>query len=81
MCCGLRFVNLFHSNSQLEAMLKNNFDGRRFIVKSQDSTNLDCMFFPCSDEKVLLKKEMAVTPPDYHSYPTVIFFNPNAQSY
>ena len=79
-CFGLKFINLFHSNDQLEQMLQNNFDGRTFMVKSHDGTKLDCMFFPFNDEKVVTKKEMADkdVAPKYLDQPTVIFFNPNA---
>ena len=33
-CCGFKFVNVFHSDDQLEQMLEKNFDGRRFTVKA-----------------------------------------------
>jgi hypothetical protein len=46
-------------------MLQNNFDGRTFMVKSQDGTNLDCMFFPHNDEKVLTMEEMDGNRPKY----------------
>jgi len=51
-CCGFKSVNVFHSDDQLEQMLEKNFDGRRFTVKAQDGTGLDCMFFPFSEERV-----------------------------
>lgn len=70
LCCrgnffGLKFVNLFHSNDQLEQMLQNNFDGRTFMVKSQDGKQLDCMFFPFNDDKILTKDEMKGDLPKY----------------
>ena len=61
-------------------MLIKNFDGRSFMVKSQDGIKIDCMFFPHNDEKVQLVSEMNSTP-QYVNSPTVIFFNPNAQFY
>lgn len=57
-CCGLFYHSVFHSNDQLEHMLEENFDGRRFTVKSRDGKQLDCMFFPFSNEKVLTMKEI-----------------------
>ena len=62
-------------------MLQNNFDGRTFMVMSQDSMKLDCMFFPFNDEKVLTKEEIKGDLPMYLEQPTMIFFNPNAQFY
>lgn len=71
-------------------MLEKNFDGRRFDVKSQNGVKLDCMFFPFNDEKVRTIKEVdqdgaqgqAANPVAEHlQYPTIIFFNPNAQCY
>ena len=71
-------------------MLEKNFDGRRFDVKAQDGVKLDCMFFPFNDEKVRTAQEMNEAgahangnnrTPEYLQYPTIIFFNPNAQCY
>lgn len=61
-------------------MLADNFDGRRFTVPSHDGTNLDCMFFPVTDEKVKTCEEMT-EPLEYLSAPTIIYFNPNAMHY
>lgn len=52
-CFGLFYKDLFHSNAQLEEMLSEGFDGRRFGVKAHDGVNLDCMFFPFNEEKVV----------------------------
>lgn len=62
-------------------MLIKNFDGRSFMVKSQDGMKIDCMFFPHNDEQVKLVSEMKTEEPKYIYSPTVIFFNPNAQFY
>lgn len=67
-------------------MLRNEFGGRRFTVRGQDGTKLDCMFFPFNDEKVLTREELKHEnvgveepwQPTYLKYPTLIFFNPNA---
>ena len=89
-CAGLKVVNIFHSNDQLEYMLEKNFDGRQFNVKSQDGVKLDCMFFPFNDEKVKTVQEMKELgapgqnnnqAPQHLQHPTIIFFNPNAQCY
>jgi len=88
-CSGLKVVNIFHSNDQLEYMLEKNFDGRQFNVKSQGGVKLDCMFFPFNDEKVRTVQEMKVgalgqnnnQAPVHLHHPTIIFFNPNAQCY
>lgn len=44
-------------------MLVKNFDGRRFTVKSNDKTPIDCMFFPFNDEKVVTVQEMGKLKP------------------
>lgn len=76
-------------------MLQNYHDGRRFVVRATDGTRLDCMFFPHNDEKVLTMDEIQnnlITAndeekglkgqyPEYLNYPTLIFFNMNAQCY
>jgi len=75
-------------------MLEKNFDGRKFTVKAQDGTKLDCMFFPFNNEAVKTAEELKIDlqksengkdlekqenkSPDYLLHPTVIFFNPNA---
>jgi dipeptidyl aminopeptidase/acylaminoacyl peptidase len=84
-CFGYRSVSLFHFDQQLEQMLNDNFDGRRFAVPSFDGTAIDCMFFPHSDETVITASELQKDPskktPQYLTAPTVIYFNPNAQCY
>ena len=78
-CFGFKVTNLFHSDDQLEEMLHKNFDGRRLTVKAFDQVDVDCMFFPFSEEQVLTKAEMKEdSVPEYLGYPTIIFFNPNA---
>ena len=86
-CCGFAYKNVFHSHQQLEHILEKNFDGRRFRVKARDGTNLDAMFFPYNNEKVMTVEERVKLKqedpdknpsPSYLKYPTVIFFNPNA---
>jgi alpha/beta superfamily hydrolase len=67
-------------------MLEMNFDGRHFAIKSYDrSVNIDSMFFPATNEKVVLaseyKKNIEVEPPSYLAQPTVIICNPNALFY
>ena len=90
-CFGIKRTPFFHSNAQLEVMLNKNFDGRRFKAPAQDGTELDCMFFPFNEEKVLTVSEMEEKEkiqddekgckgpegykPAYLDYPTVIFFN------
>ena len=44
-------------------MLIKNFDGRSFMVKSQDGMKIDCMFFPHNDEQVKLVSEMKTEAP------------------
>lgn len=39
-------------------MLEENFDGRRFMIKSRDGKRIDCMFFPFSSEKVYTLREI-----------------------
>ena len=82
-CFGLKYVNVFHTLDQLEEMLSKNFCGRTFLVKGHDGVNLDAMFFPFCQEKVRTKEEMQALKlnPAYLKYPTIIFFNPNAQFY
>ena len=76
-------MNVFHTNDQLEEMLSKNFDGRRFSVKGEDGVKLDAMFFPFNEDKVRTIEEQRNLKlnPDYLKYPTIIFFNPNAQYY
>lgn len=70
-------------------MLEKNFDGRHFWVKSKTDKDfqIDSMFFPCTNEKVLSKEELKeardakVKDPDYLSRPTIIMCNPNALFY
>lgn len=88
-CFGTFYEDLFHSNGQLEELLQEGYDGRRFVLKTDDGTKLDCMFFPFNKDKVKTRKEMEEedgaampsTSPKYLKHPTVIFFNPNAQIY
>ena len=40
-------------------MLQNEFDGRRVQIKAWDGITLDAMFFPYTDEKVVLAGEEA----------------------
>lgn len=35
-CFGLFYKDLFHTNAQLEELLSEGYDGRRFTVKTQD---------------------------------------------
>lgn len=64
-------------------MLERNFDGRHFWVKARDGVKIDCMFFPSTSEKVVLKKELVDTEaaPSYLGLPTMIMCNPNALFY
>ena len=58
-CCFLTYKNLFHVNDQMEQMLEQTYDGRRFAVKANDSILLDGMFFPFNKEKVKTVDELA----------------------
>lgn len=90
-CFGLFYDDLFHTNGQLEEMLQDGYDGRQFFLKTKDNMKIDCMFFPSNKEKILTRQEMliaggddnenVVVEPKYLNFPTVIYFNPNAQIY
>lgn len=90
-CFGTFYEDLFHSNGQLEELLQDGYDGRRLTINTDDGVQLDCMLFPFNKDKVTTKKEMEeekqragpqqYTSPKYLKYPTIIFFNPNAQIY
>lgn len=89
-CCGrrtnclLRFKKIFGTLEQMRFMLEKNFDGRHFFVKAQDDNNeIDCMFFPSTNEKVLTGEDLekAEKPPSYIDLPTVMMCNPNALLY
>ena len=57
-CFGIFYEDLFHSNGQLEELLQDGYDGRRFTIKTNDGAKLDCMFFPFNKDKVKTRDEI-----------------------
>lgn len=62
-------------------ILKKNFDGQHFMIKGYRRAKLDCMFFPCTDEKETATYGGANPSGDYLNKPTFIICSPNALVY
>jgi len=82
-CCFCRYRKLFGTIEQNNILLRKNFEGQHFWVRSTSGVKLDCMFFPCTsgEEPQINENTNPASNIRYINEPTILVCNPNALLY